>query len=183
MARECLFLQGSSAAAFAGDVNCGVSPRDPRFSTERNPVRRLLIAAALTRCPVPQSSHSRSTTRRSRNRSGSIGTLIAVRMETLLVASNGAMRTEMSLSVRTPWFVGAFVLCAVALVSGDDRPSSASAALTARSGSQVLPAEWYDEDQWHLDVRYLISAQEVSEYKALKTVEAREAFVTRFWTR
>src|SRR5688572_26838774 len=104
-------------------------------------------------------------------------------METLLIASNGAMRTEMSLSVRTPWFVGAFVLCAVALVSGDDRPSSASAALTARSGSQVLPAEWYDEDQWHLDVRYLISAQEVSEYKALKTVEAREAFVTRFWTR
>jgi GWxTD domain-containing protein len=54
---------------------------------------------------------------------------------------------------------------------------------TTPAGAQALPEEWYDDDEWHQQVRYVISAQEVREYKALKTVGAREDFITRFWGR
>jgi len=79
--------------------------------------------------------------------------------------------------------VSACALCAGALVSAGGRQAAALSQSTVQRDAKSLPQDWYDDDEWHLEVRYLISAREVNEYKSVKTAEARDAFIARFWSR
>ncbi|HTM04084.1 MAG TPA: GWxTD domain-containing protein [Vicinamibacterales bacterium] len=47
----------------------------------------------------------------------------------------------------------------------------------------MLPAEWYDEDEWHLLVRYIITPAEGAAYRRVKTAADRESFIAAFWAR
>jgi GWxTD domain-containing protein len=51
----------------------------------------------------------------------------------------------------------------------------------AQTQPGALPQYWFDDDEWHLEVQYLITADELAEYRQSKTSDAREDFIARFW--
>src|SRR4051812_14967178 len=53
----------------------------------------------------------------------------------------------------------------------------------AQTSARPLPANWYEDDEWHLEVRYLITRAESDTYRQVKTTEARERFIAEFWAR
>ena len=55
--------------------------------------------------------------------------------------------------------------------------------LEGQNPSRALPAEWLDDDEWHLRVQYIISRDELSAYRQLRTGAERENFIARFWAR
>jgi GWxTD domain-containing protein len=58
-----------------------------------------------------------------------------------------------------------------------------SALGAAQTQPRALPEYWFDEDEWHLQVKYLLTAEELSAYRELKTADTREDFITTFWLR
>jgi GWxTD domain-containing protein len=56
-------------------------------------------------------------------------------------------------------------------------------ALTRSSDGPALAEFWFDEDEWHLEIAPLMSASEMANYRVLRTVAARDAFITDFWER
>ena len=69
------------------------------------------------------------------------------------------------------------VAALIAIISG------LIAAPGAQTPSHALSSDWYDDDEWHLSVGYIITADESAEYRELKTLEARDDFISRFWKR
>ena len=53
----------------------------------------------------------------------------------------------------------------------------------AQSRSGLLSQYWFEDDEWHLQVQYIITAGELAAYQTLKTAEERDAFISRFWAR
>jgi GWxTD domain-containing protein len=53
----------------------------------------------------------------------------------------------------------------------------------AQTQPRTLPEYWFDDDEWHLEVQYLITADELAAYRQLKTAETREDFIATFWMR
>jgi GWxTD domain-containing protein len=51
------------------------------------------------------------------------------------------------------------------------------------AAAAALAPDWYDDDEWHLLVRYLMTPADAVAYKNVKTAAAREAFISDFWTR
>lgn len=51
----------------------------------------------------------------------------------------------------------------------------------AQGSAAQLPPDWFDDDEWNLEVRYIITPEEFARYKALKTVQARDEFISGFW--
>jgi GWxTD domain-containing protein len=49
--------------------------------------------------------------------------------------------------------------------------------------SGALPEDWFDADEWHLHVRYLLTLNELAAYRAVATEKQRSDFVDRFWNR
>ena len=68
-------------------------------------------------------------------------------------------------------------------------PALVAACVSLSSGGQAqapsgrLPADWLDDDEWNLEVRYIITPDELARYKALTTVQARNEFIGAFWQR
>jgi GWxTD domain-containing protein len=65
---------------------------------------------------------------------------------------------------------------------------TALAAISGVAGAQdaarrLLGPDWFDDDEWHLDVRYIITPEELATYRALTTVQARDEFIVGFWRR
>ena len=61
-------------------------------------------------------------------------------------------------------------------------------ALTAAVGraqgpSGRLSPDWFDDDEWHLQVRYIMTPEELARYRALTTRQAVDDFITTFWRR
>jgi len=56
-------------------------------------------------------------------------------------------------------------------------------ALAAAQTPRTLPEYWFDDDEWHLEVQYLITADELAAYRQLTTADTREGFIATFWTR
>ena len=50
-------------------------------------------------------------------------------------------------------------------------------------GQRLLTDDWYDDDEWHLQVRYLMTPPEAATYRAQKTESGRDEFITAFWAR
>jgi GWxTD domain-containing protein len=71
-------------------------------------------------------------------------------------------------------FTFAALLAAVAFAPG---------VASAQDGSRPLPPDWFDDDEWNLEVRYIITPEELARYKALTTVQARTDFIGAFWQR
>lgn len=61
--------------------------------------------------------------------------------------------------------------------------ASLSTAGPAPAPSGQLSPEWFDDDEWHLEVRYVITSQELERYKQLTTERARDEFIEAFWQR
>jgi len=53
----------------------------------------------------------------------------------------------------------------------------------AQDSSRPLPEEWFDDDEWHLLVQYIITADELATYHQSKTEKDRGDFISRFWAR
>jgi GWxTD domain-containing protein len=53
----------------------------------------------------------------------------------------------------------------------------------AQAPSTQLSADWFDDDEWHLEVRYIITPDELARFKTVTTVRARDEFITAFWQR
>jgi GWxTD domain-containing protein len=53
----------------------------------------------------------------------------------------------------------------------------------AQNPSRTLAEYWFEDDEWHLQVQYIISADELAAYHQLKTADERDNFISRFWTR
>ena len=51
----------------------------------------------------------------------------------------------------------------------------------AQAPAGQLPPDWFDDDDWNLEVRYIITPDELARYKALRTVQARAEFIGGFW--
>ena len=51
----------------------------------------------------------------------------------------------------------------------------------AQAQAGQLPSDWFDGDEWNLEVRYIITPEELARYKALRTVQARDEFISGFW--
>ena len=51
------------------------------------------------------------------------------------------------------------------------------------AGQRALGHDWYDEDEWHLQVRYLMTPSEAATYRAVKTEPERDDFIVQFWAR
>jgi GWxTD domain-containing protein len=49
--------------------------------------------------------------------------------------------------------------------------------------SDRLATDWFDDDEWNLEVRYIITPDELARYKGLATVRARDEFIVAFWQR
>ena len=49
--------------------------------------------------------------------------------------------------------------------------------------ARPLPGYWFEDDDWHLEVQHIITAEELGKYRALRTVEDRDAFISEFWSR
>lgn len=58
----------------------------------------------------------------------------------------------------------------------------ASAALHSQA-SAALPEDWFDADEWHLQVRYIATVDELAAYRAVTTEKQRTDFVEAFWKR
>jgi GWxTD domain-containing protein len=69
----------------------------------------------------------------------------------------------------------------VALVATIASLSSAGPHAQAPAGQ--LPPDWFDDDEWNLEVRYIITPEELARYKALRTAQARDEFISGFWQR
>ena len=52
-----------------------------------------------------------------------------------------------------------------------------------RQTARPLAEYWFEDDDWHLEVQYIITAEELGKYRALRTVEDRDAFISEFWSR
>jgi GWxTD domain-containing protein len=48
--------------------------------------------------------------------------------------------------------------------------------------ARPLAEYWFEDDEWHLDVQYIISAEELTKYRALKTITERDIFISEFWS-
>ena len=55
-------------------------------------------------------------------------------------------------------------------------------ALTSQAAAP-LPEDWFDADEWHLLVRYIITPGELASFRAVKTAHERSSFIDRFWKR
>jgi len=53
----------------------------------------------------------------------------------------------------------------------------------AQAPSRQLSPDWFDDDEWHLQVRYIITPDELTRYRELTTTQARDDFITTFWRR
>ena len=53
----------------------------------------------------------------------------------------------------------------------------------AQDASRPLPPDWFDDDEWHLQVRYIMTPEELARYRALTTRQAVDDFITTFWRR
>jgi GWxTD domain-containing protein len=53
--------------------------------------------------------------------------------------------------------------------------------MIAQSTPRSLPEYWFDDDEWHHEVQYLITAEEISAYQKLKTMDERDPFISQFW--
>src|SRR5262245_3377301 len=53
----------------------------------------------------------------------------------------------------------------------------------AQSPQRALPEFWFDDDDWHHEVQYIITAEEISAYQGLKTTAERTNFISQFWQR
>jgi GWxTD domain-containing protein len=53
----------------------------------------------------------------------------------------------------------------------------------AQAPPPQLSADWFDDDEWNLEVRYIITPEELARYKGLTTVRARDEFIAAFWQR
>jgi GWxTD domain-containing protein len=57
-------------------------------------------------------------------------------------------------------------------------------ALTLVQNPQApLPEFWFDDDDWHHEVQYIVTAEEISAYQQLKTTGERNNFISQFWQR
>ena len=56
-----------------------------------------------------------------------------------------------------------------------------AAAGRAQDASRPLPPEWFDDDEWHLEVRYIITPEELARYRELTTRQAVDDFISTFW--
>src|SRR3954465_8214087 len=79
--------------------------------------------------------------------------------------------------------VTASVPCYIAARAGEQSQPARTAAPPAPVVSGALPEDWYDDDEWHLRVRYIITPAETVAYQRLKTARARETFLAEFWER
>src|SRR5262249_25117331 len=69
------------------------------------------------------------------------------------------------------------VLVALALFGG---LLGSIAPAVGQTSTRLLGADWYDDDEWHLEVRYIITPTELAAYRQLKTADDRERFISRF---
>ena len=69
-------------------------------------------------------------------------------------------------------FTFAALLTAIAFLSSVGR---------AQAPSGQLSPDWFDDDEWNLEVRYIFTPEELARYKALRTVQARDEFINGFW--
>ena len=53
----------------------------------------------------------------------------------------------------------------------------------AQAPSRQLSPDWFDDDEWHLEVRYIITLEELTRYQALRTKQAQDVFIAAFWQR
>ena len=53
----------------------------------------------------------------------------------------------------------------------------------AQNTVRTLGEYWFDDDDWHREVQYLISAEELREYRQVKNTQDRDNFISQFWTR
>jgi GWxTD domain-containing protein len=51
----------------------------------------------------------------------------------------------------------------------------------AQTPAGQLPADWFDGDEWHLQVSYIITPDELTRYRGLTTTQARDSFIAAFW--
>lgn len=58
----------------------------------------------------------------------------------------------------------------------------AGAALHAQATS-ALPEDWFDADEWHLQVRPIVTIAELAAYRAVTTEKQRTDFIEAFWKR
>jgi GWxTD domain-containing protein len=62
-------------------------------------------------------------------------------------------------------------------------PASVSAQPTAPAASRPLAEFWWEDDEWHLEVAPIMSAEEQASYRGLRTTGERDAFIAEFWRR
>jgi GWxTD domain-containing protein len=55
--------------------------------------------------------------------------------------------------------------------------------LTAQDSRRPLAEDWFDDDEWHLTVRSIITKRETLAYRLLKTERERDDFIVGFWAR
>jgi GWxTD domain-containing protein len=48
---------------------------------------------------------------------------------------------------------------------------------------RLLPEYWFEDDEWHHEVQYIITMDEISAYQKLKAIEERDRFISQFWQR
>jgi GWxTD domain-containing protein len=53
----------------------------------------------------------------------------------------------------------------------------------AQNTPRSLPDHWFDDDEWHLEVQYIITPEELSAFHQLKTTDGRDRFISEFWAR
>jgi GWxTD domain-containing protein len=51
----------------------------------------------------------------------------------------------------------------------------------AQNTVRTLEEFWFDDDDWHHDVQYIISAEELSEFRQLRNTQERDSFISQFW--
>jgi GWxTD domain-containing protein len=110
------------------------------------------------------------------------GAFLPQRIRRILKASPESQITRRRLAWALLTCAGVSVaLTAATLVPAQSRGGTAPPPQSA--GGRMLPEDWFDDDEWHLETAPLMSVGEMANYRALRTVAARDSFIAEFWER